>query len=176
MGSYIKCFFHYRDSNVIHSSKSGLMFSISAESAKELRSFNEDYALLIYNVSEFLARFESVCKQSNLVSDYFYGDVQYVADKDYVRHEVNLINAVLGKCTENISNPVFLKREKYQAQQEFRIAITLKENGFTNSETGRILYESVDLTMKGIKDISEIIRLDQLIQNPLILRVSSESE
>jgi len=161
---YIKCFFHYglNDRQTISSSQTN--FTIAADSIKELKSFGELYALLIYDTTELIKRFISACEENNY--NYFFSDVSYVNDEEYLKYEEELKNTIVcGIIPEKMTNPAFLKRIKYKPQQEFRFAIM--NNGEEYNEHTK--EKSSSFKMQDLKDISIIVELKQLTDYPLVL-------
>lgn len=162
--TYIKCFFHYRfeDRQIISATKA--YFTITNESIEELERFGELYALLIYDTAEMIKRFISACQQNNY--NYFYSDVSYVEDEEYIKYEEVLKDVVFrGIIPEEITNPAFIKRITYKPQQEFRFAIM--SNGEMYDEHTK--DKTLSFKMQDIKDISTIVSLKQLTEYPLIV-------
>ena len=160
---YIKCFFHYglNDRQIISSSQAN--YTIAADSIEELKSFGEFYALLIYDTTELIKRFISACEENNY--NYFYSDVSYVNDEEYLKYEEELRNTIVcGIIPEKMTNPAFLKRIKYKPQQEFRFVIM--SNGEEYDEYTK--EKALSFKMQDIKDISIIVELKQLTDYPLV--------
>ena len=161
--TYIKCFFHYRseDRQIISSSQAN--FTITDDSIEELKSFGESYALLIYDTTKMIERFINACEENNY--NYFFSDVYYVEDDEYLKYEEKLKDAVRGIIPERMTNPAFIKRIKYKSQQEFRFAIM--NNGEVYDEHTK--DKTLSFKMQDIKDVSIIVPLNQLTDYPLIV-------
>lgn len=171
--TYIKCFFHYKDEDVKRLSDNLFECYISDTSANELKSFNEEYALIIYDAPLFIKRFSTACEKLKAISNYYFSDVTYIDDEEYLKYEADLINGLLGKETNNVTHPAFIKRKKYSSQQEFRIVVSLPIGEPPENAVGIKLPESIDFSMEGIEDISAIVKLSDLIEKPLTAKVIS---
>lgn len=64
--TYIKSFFHYQEHDLTQIDDQLKQFSISTESAKALRSFKENYALLIFPPSKLIKKFYDACNKENI--------------------------------------------------------------------------------------------------------------
>ena len=173
--TYIKCFYHYKESDTREVSHNIYEFRISESSAAELKSFNKPFALVILFPYYFIERFENACKKySDKRFGYFYSDVQYIDEAEYPKYEKELIEVAMMHSGGKTIHPVFQKRKKYSDQQEFRIAITLPilKKHYINNQI--ILPESIGLTIDNIADISFITKLDNLIQNPLRFNINGD--
>ena len=171
LASYIKCFYHFKDNDVEDLGNNTYRLSLSKESADELVTFNEEYALLIYDVPKFIERFSDACKNNKNIDNYFYSDVIYIDDDDYPKYEKDLIDGALGQKTEGIINPAFIKRMKYSPQQEFRIVVSLDLGEPPADATGIKIPESISLSMDSIRDISTIVKLKDIVCKSVIDKV-----
>ena len=166
--TYIKCFFHYQRKDIKRTLDNKLLFQISEQSAQELKRFSEDYALFIFDVPEFIKRFCSACEKYHL--HYYWGDVSYVSDDEYIEYEKKVINQMAVTNTEVISHFAFIKRTKYDLQQEFRLVVNFSTSQvfFKNEFT---VHESIGFEMDKIDDISIIVKLSQLVDNPVVFEI-----
>ena len=174
LSTYIKCFYHFKDNDMQKINDNEYHFTISKESADELKSFHKEYALIIYDVPKFIERFNDACKRKKIISNYFYSDITYIDDEEYPKYEKELIRKILGEKTEGVTKPTFLKRKKYSAQQEFRISVSLHMEEPPDNAIGIRPPRTISFSMKGIEDISTIVNLQGIIDKPYILRSSKE--
>ena len=176
LASYIKCFYHFKDNDVEDLGNNTYRFSLSKESADDLASFNEEYALLIYDVPKFIERFSDACKNNKNIDNYFYSDVIYIEDDDYPKYEKDLIDGALGQKKEGIINPAFIKRMKYSPQQEFRIVVSLVLGKPPANAIGINLPESIGFTMDSIKDISSIVLLKDIVDKSVFAKITTNKK
>ena len=168
LGTYIKCFYHFKDNDVQKISDNEYIFTLSKKSVDEFYNFNEEYALIIYDVPKFIERFSNACKENKNIRNYFYSDVNYIDEDEYPKFEKDLIRAISGEKTENDINPIFIKRNIYSSQQEFRIAVSLDIEDPPENANGIIgLPESIDFSMQGIEDISAIFKLSEIVKGAI---------
>ena len=139
----------------------------SAVNLKEISQSTDGYALLIYDTEKFVNRFVESCKKCDL--RYCFFDVDYIETEQYLATEQAIVNMIkTGKGSAE--NPIFLKRKKYEAQQEFRIAINCPERLHLNDELHTMPIENaVTIEMKPIYDISVILNVEDIIDNPYVL-------
>lgn len=169
LDNYIKCFYHYGERDVKASSISCVQFAISYESQNVLQEFNEEYALVISDVAELIRRFCDACEKMNL--RYSYGDVDYITEDEYERYERLLKSAIHEKVPNvGIKNPVFVKRNLFKNQQEFRLCVKYKQ-GITD---GTIIEEAKTIDIGNIKDISIIVKLHDICKYPIIMDYEKE--
>ncbi len=171
LSTYIKCFYHFKDNDLHKVSDNDYYFTISKESSDELKNFHREYALIIYDVHKFIERFSDACRKNKNISNYYYSDVTYIDDEEYPKYEMDLIRGVLGKTEKGVINPAFLKRKIFRPQQEFRIAVSLNIGEPPDNATGIKRPESIDFSMKGIEDISAIVKLSEMFQKKLYAKI-----
>lgn len=176
LATYIKCFYHFKDNDVQKISDNEYCFTFSKKSTDEFNDFNEEYALIIYDVPKFIERFSNACKKNKNISNYFYSDVIYIDDEEYTKYERDLIRGALGEKTDGVVNPAFLKRTKYSPQQEFRIAVSLNIGEPPDNATGINLPESIGFSMNGIEDISAIVKLSEIAQKSIYAKIVKSNE
>lgn len=174
--TYIKCFFHYQRKDIKILSNTKLLLSMSSESADELKSFSEEYALFIGDYAEFIRRFSRACESNKL--NYYYGDVSYKSEDDYLIYEDKLQRALAGIDLGELPHPGFIKRYKYHSQQEFRLIVGYSTNPegtegdnkvFSISSDGISISRSIDFQMERIDDISTIVKLSQVADHQVML-------
>ncbi|MCM1008930.1 MAG: hypothetical protein NC485_13630 [Ruminococcus flavefaciens] len=176
LATYIKCFYHFKDNDVQKIGDNEYSFTFSKKSTDEFNDFNEEYALIIYDVPKFIERFSNACKSNKNIANYFYSDVIYIDDEEYPKYEKDLIRGVLGEKTDCVVNPAFLKRKKYSPQQEFRIAVSLNIGEPPVNATGIKIPESIDFSMEEIKDISIIVKLQDIVKKSVFARITTSGE
>lgn len=171
--TYIKCFFHYQRKDVKIISDKQLSLSISSKSASELKGFSEEYALFIGNAAEFVRRFSRACENNKI--KYYYSDVSYISDDDYLIYEDRIQQVVAGTYSGELPHFGFVKRNKYRSQQEFRLIVDLSKNlegenrVFSDSPDAFLIPESIDFQMERIDDISRIVKLSQVADHQVVL-------
>ena len=171
--TYIKCFFHYQRKDVKIISDKQLSLSISSKSASELKGFSEEYALFIGNAAEFVRRFSRACENNKI--KYYYSDVSYISDDDYLIYEDRIQQVVAGTYSGELPHFGFVKRNKYRSQQEFRLIVDLSKNlegenrVFSDSPDEFLIPESIDFQMERIDDISRIVKLSQVADHQVVL-------
>ena len=176
LATYVKCFNHFKDNDVQKISDSEYCFTFSKESSDEFNSFNQEYALIIYDVPKFIERFSNACKSNKNIDNHFYSDVIYIDDEEYPKYEEDLISGVLGKKADGVVNPAFLKRKRYSPQQEFRIVVSLNIGKPLANATGIKLPESIGFSMNGIEDISAIVKLSEIAQKTIYAKIVKSNE
>lgn len=162
--AYIKSFFQYKPENVKMLSETQLALYIPNDSVDSLKEFSkntEGNALLIWNTNEFVCRLAKKC--SELKIRFFFDPVEYMDDIQFANYE----STVLPNTGEQ--SMIFNKRKRYEKQQEFRISVFF-DIGNPPDNANRIrLSESIDFSIKGIEDISTIVNLQEIINEPYIL-------
>lgn len=168
--TYIKCFYHYRQKNIELLSSDLLALHISKESVSSLLEISrstDGYAMLIYDVEEFIRRFIKKCDEMQY--SYYFSDVKYIDESEYFKYEQKMHDFISGK-TDKCLNPVFIKRDAYMAQQEFRIAVNLPCQSFEKNKDYKICVpKSLVIDIPSIADISDIAKLQDIIDNPWII-------
>ena len=167
--NYIKCFFHYQERDMKMRTESCAQFAISSESQKVLREFNEEYALVVFNAAEFVRRFSQVCEKKEL--NYYYGDIKYATEDEYERYKRQIEDITQGKApNKGVINPVFVKRDVFENQQEFRFCIKHKQV----ITDGASLAESISIDIGNIQDISVVVKLSDICRYPIIMDYKKE--
>ena len=167
--NYIKCFFHYKKRDMKMRTDFCAQFTISPEATKVLQEFNEEYALVVFSAGEFIRRFSNVCQKANLIFDY--GDVNYVSDDDYNRYRQRIEDIVQGKASnKGGGNPVFVKRDVFENQQEFRFCIKHKQE----ITDGTSLAEAISIDIGNVEDISVVVKLSDICRYPIIMDYKKE--
>lgn len=159
--AYIKSFFQYKPENVKMLSETQLALYIpngSVDSLKEFSKNTEGNALLIWNTNEFVCRLAKKC--SELKIRFFFDPVEYMDDIQLANYE----STVLLNTGEQ--SMIFNKRKRYEKQQEFRIAVIGKSPD--KAEDINIQKPFV-FSIEGIEDISTIVNLQEIINEPYIL-------
>lgn len=174
LASYIKCFFHFKNSDIVYMSNNTYRLSLSKESANEFANFDEEYALMIYDVPKFIERFRKACENNRKIANYFYADVIYIDDDKYPKYQKEIIEGALGRKTEGVTNPSFIKRKKYSAQQEFRIVVSLELGKPTANAIGFKLPESIGFSMDSIRDISSIVHLKDIVDKSIFAIITPD--
>lgn len=167
--AYIKSFFQYKPENIKMISETRMALYIpkdSVESLKKLSKDTEGNVLLIWDTNEFINRFVKKCDELKIKC--FADSVEYIDDAQFANYELMTFPNISGRSM------IFTKRKIFRPQQEFRIAVSL-HIGEPPDNANRIrLPESIDLSIKGIEDISTIVNLQEIIDEPYILISSRE--
>ena len=163
---YIKSFFQYKPENIKILSETQIALCIPDNSAKSLKEFSkntEGNALLIWDTAQFIDRFAMRC--NDLKIKWLFDSVKYIDNSQFAYLE----SMTLPNISER--RMVFTKRKRYENQQEFRIAVSFHIDIGDSPEKvkGIKIPESIDLSMKEIDDISSIVNLQEIIDEPMIL-------
>lgn len=130
--------------------ESGIKF----EQKEKLKTFG-NMALCIYNTDEFLRRVEKAAlkEQYELFTDW----IMYYDQKQ--PNTIEMMNNMILHNTE-----AFLKRDDYFYQKEYRIVI--------NQKYDENCSDHIELNIGSIKDISEVVKTEDLLSGKIKLKRS----
>lgn len=172
--AYIKSFFQYKPENIKGLSETKLALYIPSSSIialKDLSKNTEGNGLLIWDTKEFIKRFVKKSDELKIKCDF--GTVKYIDDCQFVNYESIDIFGI----RTSIPNFIFIKRKRFEPQQEFRIVVSCPEKMseyepshlFSGDESNRFINDAKNVPIEPIFDISTIVNLQEIINEPYVL-------
>ncbi len=162
--TYIKSFFQYKPENTKMLSETQMGLYTPKGSIGALKKFSkttEGNALLIWNTNEFVGRFVKQCNKFKIKC--FFDSVEYIDDVRFANYKSVPFPDISKR------NLIFTKQKYFSPQQEFRIAVSFNTGEQPDNAIGVNVMESIDVSMEGIEDISEIVSLQEIIDEPYIV-------
>ena len=164
LDQYIKCFYQYRIDDRQLTADNIAQFYIQPESQKSLQGFNEKYALLISDTPQLVKQFYDACSRQNIRC--FYNKVTYINDNEYIQYENNIKAILQGSYSgSTLENPIFIKREKYKHQQEFRFGVKIPQE----ISNGSSIPGDFTIKIGSIENISIIVKLKDICNFPICI-------
>lgn len=172
--AYIKCFYHYKQKDVVRINERYYRLTIPEEAKESLMSFGSDHVMIIFSPIVFAYRIDEAALKV--------GDTSYCKDVEYLDEEGlrnKTIELIAGLNNGEMSdNPIFYKDVKFKDQQEFRVCVHRLINDLLPTKISygieyyNIIQEYIDtpytINTESIEDISSIIELNVLLEHSLI--------
>lgn len=175
--AYIKCFYHYKQEDVVKINERYYRLTIPEEAKQSLMSFGSDHVMVISSPIIFTSRIEEAALKAGDTSHC--ENVEYFDEKGIRNKTIEFINGLNNGVMT--SNPIFCKDIKYKDQQEFRVCVRHLRNDLLSTKISYgieyydITQEYIDtpytINIESIEDISCIIDLKDLIEGSLVIDV-----
>lgn len=187
---FIKSFHQYSADSVKRLPNHILAFEFSAETKKSMRSFGNEYAMILPG-PEFINRFKAACKARGYKCGA--GSVCYMTSEQYAESETAIVQWLMSKQHDKCFalpqiSPALCKPERFSAQQEYRIYLQYESREYqqlilkaqqtsaTMQEFLDVIHQPLVFNMGSLEDISLIVPIDIILNNPIYLHILDDGK
>lgn len=188
MNCYIKCFHQYSLSDLHRIDEHTLALEFSEETRNSLRAFGNDYAMILLG-DKFIQQFKHACESKGFTCGC--GSICYMNEEQYATHEAAVLQYVNDRNQGKPHpapqpRPTLCKPDVFRAQQEYRVFL-FYETEEAQEMMGKGVFilpdkENSDkafgqpyvLNVGSLKEISLIVPISSILDNPLYIRVSED--